>query len=90
MSDFTDQIAATLLYTAASSPRGIVIRSDDLPRARQVLWQRRKDLADPLLQNLHIRISPDSPDNEIWLLNLSEPWADATADATTPPTNEGE
>jgi hypothetical protein len=58
----------TILQQAASAEYGIAIRTSDPYRARTELYNARKELNDPTLTGLQIRVSPDNPNGEIWLL----------------------
>ena len=48
-------------------------------RAKQVLYRFRKELGDERFLKIQIRLSPDDPDNELWLINQSA-LSDATLD----------
>lgn len=60
--------AAAVLYAAIETPNGIVVRTDNVYRARAVLYRFRKELGDLTLAELQVRISPDDPEHELWLI----------------------
>lgn len=73
--------AAKALYKALECPTGAVFRaqhSGEVPlitpslRAQQILYRFRKELDDPDLLKIQIRLSPDDPDHELWLIKGEE------------------
>ena len=67
-----DLQCAMLLQTAASAALGLVIQTNDPIKARAKLYGIRKALSDPTLAQLQIRVSPDDPEHEIWLLRRDQ------------------
>lgn len=59
---------AQVLHSAASADLGIVLRTNNPTKARASLYNTRKMLSDPVLDNLHIRVSPNDSENEIWII----------------------
>ena len=57
-----------ILSAAATSQHGIVVRTDDPHRARQMLYRAKKDVGDTTLDQFQIRVSPDDSEREIWLV----------------------
>lgn len=48
----------TLLYQALAQPIGLLLRTSDMPRARQKLYAARRDSGDSALNCLQFRASP--------------------------------
>lgn len=80
MTLLSDQ-AARALYATLESPLGTIWRashSTDAPmispalRAEQILYRFRKELGDPELLKIQIRLSPDDPDHEIYLIKQGD------------------
>lgn len=76
-----DLACFSALKSAAESPFGVVLRVESPPdrstsspalRAKQSLYALRKTLADPIFDRLQIRLSPDDPDKELWIINHQE------------------
>lgn len=70
--------ALNALITAADTEVGMIFRVEQAPtvemvtpslRAKQMLYRFRKDFGDPRFVAIQIRLSPDDPDNELWLIN---------------------
>ena len=55
-----------LLYAAYREPLGIVVTTNDPERLRQKLYAERKK--DPDLACLSFRISPTSPNNQLFIV----------------------
>lgn len=55
-----------LLYAAYREPLGVVIKTSDPERLRQKLYAERKK--DPDLACLSFRISPTSPETELFIV----------------------
>ena len=68
MPNAIDLRCITLLDAGASSELGIVIKTNDPMKARANLYRVRKELANPEWIPLTIRVSPNEPENEIWLI----------------------
>jgi hypothetical protein len=73
--------ARDILEAAASSATGIRCRIltpvgiDSVTptlRAKQVLYRFRRELGDPRYAQIQIRLSPDDPDNELWLIRTGD------------------
>ena len=60
---------ASVLYAAASSTFGIVVRTNDPTKARAAIYRFRNTLSDPELASLSIRVSPENSEGAIWILN---------------------
>lgn len=67
-----------ILNEAISRETGIVVRVESpggmttpVLRAKQVLYRFKSENTD--FKNLQIRISPDDPDHELWLIKTTEP-----------------
>jgi hypothetical protein len=60
-----------VLQAASTSALGIVVRTNNPASARQKLYNFRKDLGDPTFADIHIRVSPDDSEHELWLLRHS-------------------
>jgi hypothetical protein len=83
--------ALNALTTAADAEVGIIFRVEQAPtvemvtpslRAKQMLYRFRKEFGDPRFANIQIRLSPDNPDDELWLINTRA----ITHEAATPAT----
>lgn len=64
-------------YQALRSKFGIVIKTDNVPRTLQRLYQERKKANDPALSQLHLRRSPVDPE-AIWIVKNDEEEIDGT------------
>jgi len=73
--------ALTILDACIASQHGIIVKiekreSDDVNtpalRAKQILYRFRKENGNPEYLNIQIRLSPDDPDTELWLLKTPE------------------
>jgi hypothetical protein len=71
MPSITDANCVAVLNAAASAELGLVIRTNDPVRARTALYSARLKIADTELQGLQIRVSPNDPEGEIWLINTA-------------------
>lgn len=60
------------LYDALRSPRGIVLRTNDVERLRAKLYATRKETLDPDLEVLSFIPSPTDP-SELWLVRKGAP-----------------
>jgi hypothetical protein len=69
MSNMLDIQCATVLYAAAAAQVGIVVRTDNVIRARAALYRSRNALSDPELAAISIRVSPDDSEHELWILS---------------------
>lgn len=63
--------ALTILDRAAESRVGLVIRTSDVMRTRQVLNRFRSESQNPRIRSLMIRFSPDDPGKELWLISTT-------------------
>lgn len=59
--------SAAILNRALLAEIGIIVRTDNAMRAKAVLYRFRKELGDPNLMKLQLRLSPDAPDTDIWV-----------------------
>ena len=66
-----------ILNACVASDHGIIIKIEtrgetdvNTPalRAKQTLYRFRKESGNPEYKNIQIRLSPDNPDTELWLL----------------------
>jgi hypothetical protein len=55
-----------ILQAAWASPLGIVVTTNAPLKARAALYDARKH--DPELSMLHIRVSPNDSEHEIWII----------------------
>jgi hypothetical protein len=62
---------AMILQSFLSSTCGQVLRTNDPIKARATLYRVRKLLGDSELASLHIRVSPDDSEHELWLVKRS-------------------
>lgn len=60
-----------VLRAASSAQFGVVLRTSNAAKARATLYRIRKDLGDVALAAIHIRVSPDDSEHELWLLRRS-------------------
>jgi len=78
------ELALHVLYSAIESPHGIIVRTNDTMRARQLLYKFRKDLNDPNLNLLKIRLSPHDTDHELWIIKSTvDPETKITTETVT-------
>jgi len=63
-----EQQASNILYAAHSAVHGIVVKTSNPTRARQLLYATRISLKDITLKDLQIRTSPDNTETEIWII----------------------
>lgn len=68
-----DLQCTTILYAASSAELGLVIKTNDPYKARQSFYKVRQTLGDADLAGLQIRVSPNDPEHEIWLLRRAAP-----------------
>lgn len=73
--------ALSILDACVASEHGIIVKierreNEDVNtpslRAKQILYRFRKDSGNPEYLNIQIRLSPDIPDTELWLLKTPE------------------
>lgn len=55
-----------ILQAAASATLGLVITTNNPFKARAALYDARK--GDPSLASLHIRVSPNDSEHELWII----------------------
>jgi len=70
----------SVLQAAASATVGIVLRTNNPMKARQVLYTFRRAWGSPEFADLQIRAAPGEADNTLWILRHSQ--AAATVEAT--------
>ena len=63
--------AMTILYAACSAMLGIVVKTTNPTRARQLFYATRNELGDPTLNDIQIKASPDNVEGEIWIIRKS-------------------
>lgn len=78
MASALEMQALTVLEAAAALPLGLVLRTNDSYRARQILYRFRRDNA--ALRCIQIRLSPNDPDHELWLIR-QEATAESAAES---------
>jgi len=66
----TEEAAQRVLYAALAAEVGLVVKVESTLRAKAVLYALRKRLGDPALDVLQVRLSPDDPDHELWLVKM--------------------
>jgi hypothetical protein len=69
MPSFLELQCANILYQAAQAEIGLIIRTDNVIKARAALYRFRNSLNDPELAKLSIRVSPDDSEHQLWLLS---------------------
>lgn len=57
-----------VLMAAASSSVGIVVVTSNPVKARAALYTTRRKLGGVDYANLQVRVSPDHPERELWLI----------------------
>lgn len=55
-------------YEAEAAQYGVVLAVSDVALAKAKLYQARAKSGDPALSGIQIRVSPESPDEELWLV----------------------
>lgn len=63
---------AHILFTATQCTTGLIVRTNDVRRAKAVIYRYRKELGDPELMKIQVRISPTNPETDLWLLRMKE------------------
>ena len=72
-----------LFTRAVESVSGIIVATNSTERAQSMLTRYRKELGNPDYAKIGIRLSPDDPDRELWLIKIDDDaGADADADAS--------
>ncbi len=68
---YTKDLWAPIWYEALNAPVGLWIKTHDVATLRSVLYDTRKQLADPSLSPLIIRTPPPpyDPATTIWIVN---------------------
>ena len=61
-----------VLQTALEAELAIRVKTNNPARARLSLYNTRKALGNIEFAQLQIRISPDAPDGELWIINLDK------------------
>ncbi len=57
-----------ILSAAASAAIGLVLKTNNPAKARQVLYNFRTQFPDPSFADLTVRVSPDDSETELWIL----------------------
>jgi hypothetical protein len=65
------------LYQALAHPTGIEIRVENPIKAAAALRRAKKQSGDAELQTLKVFISPEDPDNYVWILKKDATDAEA-------------
>lgn len=69
--------AASILYQALEAPLGIglIVRTgtESSLRGKAILYRFRREIGDPALMCLQIRLSPDDPEHELWIIRGAGP-----------------
>jgi hypothetical protein len=63
-----EQQCLIILTAAASAAVGIVVGTNNPTKARAAIYKMRRDFANPEFDNIHIRVSPDNSEGELWLI----------------------
>jgi hypothetical protein len=58
----------TILYQALAEPIGLVVKTDNLRLAASRLRRLRDTYGDPALKVLNFVVSPENPQDEIWII----------------------
>jgi hypothetical protein len=61
-----------ILQTAINAELAIRVKTNNPTRARLSLYNTRKALGNVEFAQLQIRVSPDDPEGEIWIINLGK------------------
>lgn len=78
--------AFAALRAACDAEHGVILRVEVPPgitavtpalRAKQVLYRFRSELNDAEFKQIQIRLSPDKPDTELWLVKVKAQAAEA-------------
>jgi hypothetical protein len=69
-----------VLLAASTAELGIVLTTNNPPKARACLYKFRRDFGDPSFAALHIRASPNDAAHEVWIIRR----AAATASVDIP------
>jgi hypothetical protein len=82
--------ASAILRSASQASTGLIVRVIGSPnpalRAKAILYRFRKELNDPTLDGIQIRLSPDNPETELWLLNQTPMVGNNTCEVASVPT----
>lgn len=70
-----------VLSAAASSELGIVIQTQSPQKARNSLYTFRKSFGDPTFNDLHIRVSPNDSEHELWIIRRPQARSGFTFDS---------
>lgn len=60
--------ALGVLRAAAAAMHGVVVRTSEALRAKQILQRFRRESGESELQKVHIHHSPTDPEHELWLI----------------------
>jgi len=74
MNEQQEAALADILFRALGSPIGLLVHTNDVVRGRAALYRKRKELGDPALEVLQIRISP-LPEGELVIVKGAAPQA---------------
>ena len=55
-------------YEAEAAQYGVVLAVSDVAYAKAKLYQARAQSGDPVLSGIQIRVSPEFPEEELWLV----------------------
>lgn len=61
-----------ILYLAAASAIGLVVKVSDFQLAQQRLYAARRKSGDPSLDCLQLRRSPFNPESELWIVKAGK------------------
>ena len=67
-----ETLASMILDAAATAPLGIVVSTNDPYKARATIYTTRQKLGNPLYAEIQIKVSPDNPEREIWLIRKDQ------------------
>ena len=65
-----EQAIASALYQAVGQDYGLLVRTNDVSRLKPLIYRTRAAMADPLLDQIQIRTSPNNPNTELFFINL--------------------
>jgi hypothetical protein len=68
----------TVLQAAATTDLGLIVKTNNPTRARAMLYVVRQKVGDTQLADIQIRVSPDDPEGEIWLIHTERANASIT------------
>ena len=64
--------AQAILTAASETEIGLAVKTNDVMRAKAILYRFRKELKNEEYACLQIRLSPINPNGELWLLKMAK------------------